>query len=169
MLDRVATFVSRDPDGRHGEDHSPETHLIPLALDAANGDKADIHIFGDDYETPDGTCIRDFIHVCDLADAHVLGLHKLLSEPGQYIYNLGLGKGYSVKEVIDEAKRVTGKEVSTKVSARRPGDPPILYASPKKANQELNWNPQYKDLHLIIKHAWEWHQRKPKETARNTK
>jgi len=158
VIFRYFNAAGAHPDGDIGEDHTPETHLIPLILDVASGLRKNIKIFGDDYPTPDGTCIRDYIHVCDLAEAHVLGLQKLIKNPGQYIYNLGSGKGYSVKEVISKAEFITNKKITFKVSSRRLGDPPILYASPIKAIDELFWKPKFQDLSLIIKHAWNWHQ-----------
>ena len=145
------------PNGLIGEDHDPETHLIPLVLYAAMGKRERVQIFGTDYDTPDGTCIRDYIHVCDLADAHILGLEKSLEQNKSYIANLGNGNGYSVKEVIEECRQVTGLTIRADEANRRPGDPPRLVASAEKARKELGWNPQYSDLKTIIEHAYAWH------------
>jgi UDP-glucose 4-epimerase len=148
------------PDGHIGEDHSPETHLIPLILDAALGIRENIKIFGTDYPTPDGTCIRDYIHVCDLADAHILGLDYSLNNNASVIANLGNGTGYSVKEVIETCRSVTGKEIKAVESDRRPGDPAILVASAEKAKSVLGWKPRFADLQTIIQHAYAWHQKR---------
>jgi UDP-glucose 4-epimerase len=167
VIFRYFNAAGADPEGDLGEDHDPETHLIPLVLDAMAGRRPYLQIFGDDYPTPDGTCIRDYIHVSDLADAHVLGLERLvrlregsetLSEP--LIYNLGNGTGYSVQEVIETAKAVTQRGLLAHVASRRPGDPPQLVASAEKARQELGWQPRYPDLATIIEHAWAWHQKR---------
>ena len=140
---------------RFGEWHETETHLIPLVLQAANGMRADVQIYGDDYPTPDGTCIRDYIHIIDLARAHILAL-GILGERSA-IYNLGCGgNGYSVKEVIDTAREITGREISTRVAPRRPGDPAALIASSEKIKRELGWEPKFQDLRLIVKSAWDW-------------
>jgi UDP-glucose 4-epimerase len=140
-----------------GEDHDPETHIIPITLQAAAGKRSHVEIFGEDYPTPDGTCIRDYIHVIDLARAHIQAL-EALSE-GSRIYNLGCGgDGYSVREVIDTAQRVTGKEIPTRFGPRRAGDPAILVASSDKIKSELGWQPQFQDLGLIIESAWRWMQ-----------
>jgi UDP-glucose 4-epimerase len=148
-------------DGTIGEDHTPETHLIPLVLLAILGKRPHIEIFGSDYSTPDGTCIRDYIHVEDLAEAHLLALEKL--QPGQALkYNLGMGHGYSVREVIRCAEEVTGKLVPTKEGPRRPGDPPVLIAAAEKVHKELGWKPRYTDLRAIVETAWKWHQAHPK-------
>jgi len=145
-----------DPSGTNGEAHDPETHLIPLVLRAIK-DKGKIKIFGNDYPTPDGTCIRDYIHVVDLAKAHVLGLEHLIKNQGCYQFNLGTGQGYSVREVIDTALRVTGGEIEIEESSRREGDPPFLVADPTKAMEFLSWSPERSDLEVIIKDAWQWH------------
>ena len=138
-----------------GEDHDPESHIIPITLQAAAGKRAHVEIFGDDYPTPDGTCIRDYIHVIDLARAHILALAALSERSG--IYNLGCGgDGYSVREVIDTARRVTGKEIPVRTGPRRPGDPAVLIASSDKIKRELGWEPQFQDLGLIIESAWRW-------------
>jgi len=138
-----------------GEDHDPETHIIPITLQAAAGKRPHVEIFGDDYPTPDGTCIRDYIHVIDLARAHILAL-DVLSERSA-IYNLGCGgDGYSVRDVIETARRVTGKEIPVRMGARRAGDPAVLIASSDKIKSELGWQPQFQDLGLIIESAWKW-------------
>lgn len=149
------------PAGDLGEDHDPETHLIPLILQVALGQRPHIEVFGTDYPTPDGTCIRDYIHVDDLASAHLLALERI--EPGKGLsYNLGIGKGYSVREVIQMAEEVTGKKIAVKEGPRRAGDPPALVASSDKIQRELGWRPQYRDLHSIISTAWNWHRAHPK-------
>jgi len=138
-----------------GEDHDPETHIIPITLQAATGKRSHVEIFGDDYPTPDGTCIRDYIHVIDLARAHILAL-DVLSERSA-IYNLGCGgDGYSVRDVIETAKRVTGKEIPVRMGPRRAGDPAVLIASSDKIKSELGWQPQFQDLGVIIESAWKW-------------
>jgi UDP-glucose 4-epimerase len=143
-----------------GEDHDPETHIIPITLQVAAGKRSHVEIYGDDYPTADGTCIRDYIHVIDLARAHIQALEAL--NEGSRIYNLGCGgAGYSVREVIDTAQRVTGKEIPTRFGPRRPGDPAILVASSDRIKTELGWQPQYQDLGLIIESAWRWMQRHP--------
>jgi UDP-glucose 4-epimerase len=144
-----------------GEAHEPETHLIPLVLDVALGRRSLIRIFGQDYPTPDGTCIRDYIHVSDLAEAHLLALKALDWAPqGRLIFNLGNGQGFSVREVIESARRVTGHPIPAEVHPRRPGDPAVLVASSEKAIQELGWKPGYTDLDAIVRSAWAWHQRR---------
>ena len=138
-----------------GELHDPETHLIPIALQTAAGKRAQVEIFGDDYPTPDGTCVRDYIHVIDLARAHIMAL-KVLSG-GSRVYNLGCGgAGYSVRQVIDTAREVTGKDIPAKITARRAGDPAVLIASSEKIKRELGWNPMHQDLRVIIDSAWAW-------------
>ncbi len=144
-----------------GEAHEPESHLIPLILDVALGRRQSIRIYGEDYPTPDGTCIRDYIHVSDLADAHMLALAALESRD-RVIYNLGNGKGFSVREVIDSARRVTGHPIPAEVHPRRPGDPAVLVASSEKAIQELGWKPRYTQLDDILRTAWDWHQKRYK-------
>lgn len=156
---RYFNAAGADPDGLLGEDHDPETHLIPLTLFTALGKQDHISIFGTDYPTPDGTCIRDYIHVSDLADAHVLGLQYLLSGGKTEFFNLGNGNGFSVKEVIESAREITGREIKTLECDRRPGDPPSLVGTSEKAQQILGWNPQYSQIHEIISHAWQWHQK----------
>ncbi|MCS6812650.1 MAG: UDP-glucose 4-epimerase GalE [Cyanobacteria bacterium] len=155
---RYFNAAGADPQGRLGEDHNPETHLIPLVLLTALGKRSSISIFGTDYPTPDGTCIRDYIHVTDLADAHVLGLNYLLKGGDSQIFNLGNGNGFSVKEVIDAARQVTGREIPAVECDRRPGDPPALVGSSARARELLGWQPQYSDITEIIRHAWQWHQ-----------
>ena len=149
-----------DPDGTIGEDHDPETHLIPLILQAALGKRDAITVYGSDYPTDDGTCIRDYIHVNDLAAAHVLGLQYLLDGNQSEIFNLGNGNGFSVKEVIDAAQQVTGKSINVVMGDRRAGDPPALVGSSAKARKVLNWQPLYADINLILQHAWQWHQKR---------
>ncbi len=148
------------PDGiTRGEAHDPETHLIPLVLDVALGRRQSIRIYGDDYPTPDGTCIRDYIHVSDLADAHLLALNALESHD-RLIFNLGNGRGFSVREVIESARRVTGHPIPAEVHPRRAGDPAVLVASSEKAIRELGWKPKYTQLDQIIRTAWVWHQKR---------
>jgi UDP-glucose 4-epimerase len=159
---RYFNAAGADPSGLLGEDHDPETHLIPLVLMAALGKRESVSVFGTDYPTPDGTCIRDYIHVNDLAQAHVLGIDYLLSGGETGVFNLGNGNGFSVKEVIETARRVTGKEIKVVESDRRPGDPPVLVGSSDKARKILNWNPIYANLNDIITHAWHWHQHRHK-------
>lgn len=144
---------------QRGEDHRPESHLIPRVLQVALGQRDHLEIYGTDYPTPDGTCIRDYIHVLDLAQAHILALEAL--EEGCRIYNLGNGHGYSVKEVIKTARQVTGHPISTVERPRRPGDAPIKVASAEKIERELGWQPRYPDLESIIESAWQWHQANP--------
>lgn len=149
------------PDGTIGEDHHPETHLIPLVIQAALGQRPHIEIYGSDYQTPDGTCIRDYIHVDDLAEAHLLALENL--KPGTDMkYNLGIGRGYSVREVVRAVEEVTGKKVPVKEGPRRPGDPPVLVASSTKIQKELGWRPHYTDIKAIVETAWKWHKSRPK-------
>lgn len=142
-------------DGSIGEDHKPETHLIPLVLQVALGQRESITVFGDDYPTPDGTCIRDYIHVDDLCRAHVLALKHL--RPGEFqFYNLGIGRGFSVREVIQSARRVTGRDILEVMGVRRAGDPPQLFADSSKIQRELGWKPEYTELDEIIRTAWRW-------------
>jgi UDP-glucose 4-epimerase len=158
---RYFNAAGADPEGELGEDHSPETHLIPLVIRAAL-DGTSVAVFGTDYNTPDGTCIRDYIHVTDLANAHILALRKL--EEGNIfgIYNLGNGNGYSVREVIETVKKVTGRKLTTLDSPRRPGDPARLVASSEKIKEELGWIPRYPDLETIVETAYRWHRNHPK-------
>ena len=157
---RYFNAAGADPSGLLGEDHNPETHLIPLVLQTALGKRESISILGTDYPTTDGTCVRDYIHVNDLADAHVLGLEYLLKGGDSAVFNLGNGNGFSVKEVIETAKQVTGKNIKAIECDRRPGDPPALIGSGDKARQILGWQPKYPDLQDIITHAWKWHQKR---------
>lgn len=156
---RYFNAAGADPSGKIGEYHEPETHLIPLVMQAASGRKEKIIIFGDNYDTPDGTCIRDYVHVCDIAQAHLLAANRLLQNQQSGIFNLGSGTGYSVKEVIDTAKRVTKKQIKTSIEKRRQGDPAILIADPTEAKNTLNWQPKYNSLEKIIQHAWRWEQK----------
>ncbi|WP_163194104.1 UDP-glucose 4-epimerase GalE [Clostridium thermarum] len=154
---RYFNAAGAHPSGSIGEDHRPESHLIPLIIQAALGQREKIMIFGDDYDTPDGTCIRDYIHVMDLADAHLLALNRMRNGGESAIFNLGNGKGFSVKEVIDATRKVTGREIKEEVAPRRAGDPAVLVASSQKAIKELNWQPKYNSLETIIETAWKWH------------
>ena len=148
------------PDGAIGEDHDPETHLVPIVLQAALGQRKSVQIFGTDYPTRDGTCVRDYIHVCDLAQAHILAMERV--EPGKGgWYNLGNGNGYTVREVIDVARKVTGRKIPAEAGPRRPGDPPELVASSAKIARELGWKPEYPDLETIVETAWRWHESHP--------
>ncbi|MCR5784723.1 MAG: UDP-glucose 4-epimerase GalE, partial [Eubacterium sp.] len=147
-----------DPDGEIGESHNPETHIIPLVLDAAGGQRPDIKVFGTDYDTPDGSCIRDYIHVADLASAHLLALHHLEEGKESDFFNLGNAKGTSVLEVVDAVKRVTGKDFKVIYANRRPGDPAKLVGSCDKAMKVLGWKPKYADIDTIVEHAWNWHE-----------
>lgn len=153
---RYFNAAGADPDGEVGEDHTPETHLIPLVLDVANGNRSHVTIYGDDYATPDGTCVRDYIHVSDLADAHVLALKALEQGAGSSRYNLGNGQGYSVKEVITASEKVTGRSITTVIGDRRPGDPDRLVGDASRAKKILGWEPRYGDVETIIKHAWKY-------------
>jgi len=156
---RYFNAAGADPDGEIGEDHDPETHLIPLAIETALGKRNYLDIFGTDYPTPDGTAVRDYIHVTDLATAHVRALEKLLAGDAGFSVNLGTGQGYSVREVVETVRKIGGAEVITRESPRRPGDPPILVAAPTRAGQLLGWHPRYSDLSTIVKTAWDWHTR----------
>ena len=157
---RYFNAAGASPAGDIGEDHDPETHLIPLVFQAATGRRPHVEVFGTDYPTPDGTCVRDYIHVDDLADAHILALDKL--GPGvQLRYNVGIGRGYSVREVIRTAEEVSGRKVPVKEAPRRAGDPPALVANADKVRRELGWAPQYAELRPILETAWRWHQSHP--------
>ncbi len=158
---RYFNAAGADESGKIGEDHNPETHLIPLVLQTALGQKKNIEIFGTDYNTPDKTCIRDYIHVSDLARAHILALEKLTKEESSDIFNLGLGKGYSVREVIETARKITKKPIKIVETGRRAGDLPQLVADASKAERELNWKPKYTKLENIIQTAWRWHKNNP--------
>ncbi len=153
---RYFNAAGADPDNQIGEDHDPETHLIPLVLDAAIGRRESITVFGDDYPTPDGSCIRDYIHVMDLADAHLLALQKLEQGSGSNVFNLGNGKGFSVFDVVKVAQQVTGKEIKVDLGPRREGDPAQLVADASKAFNDLGWSPQLHQLETIIETAWRW-------------
>ena len=157
---RYFNAAGAHPSGLLGEDHNPETHLIPLVLQTALGQRESISVFGTDYPTPDGTCVRDYIHVCDLADAHILGLEYLLQGGESTAFNLGNGSGFSVREVIDAAVRITGKQIPVVEVERRAGDPPALVGSSDRARNILGWNPQYADIDTILAHAWTWHQKR---------
>lgn len=153
---RYFNAAGADPDGELGERHAPETHLIPLVLQAAAGRRRDIAVFGRDYPTRDGTCVRDYVHVADLADAHRLALSHLIAHGASGRFNLGTGRGYSVQEVIDTARQVTGRMIAVRYEARRSGDPAELIADPSRAMRELGWRPQLSALEPMIEHAWRW-------------
>ncbi len=156
----AAGALPASPDIALGEWHEPETHLIPLVLQAAQDNNKCVHVFGTDYPTPDGTCIRDYIHVCDLAKAHILALQRLWAGEPSTVFNLGNGKGYSVREIISMAQKVTGSPITTVESSRRAGDPPALVADAHKACSELGWVPQYADLETILLTAWQWEEKR---------
>lgn len=160
VIFRYFNAAGAHPDSLLGEDHLPETHLIPLVLQTALGHRDSISVFGTDYPTSDGTCIRDYIHVMDLAQAHVLGVEYLLQGEQSDIFNLSNGNGFSVQEVIQTAREVTGKPIPVKYCPRRPGDPPVLIGSQEKAKQNLGWQVNYPSLFDIIQHAWNWHQKR---------
>lgn len=157
---RYFNAAGADPDGEIGEDHFPEIHLIPRAIEAATGGSG-LQVFGDDYPTPDGTCLRDYIHVSDLADAHVRALETVAETRRSGAYNLGTGHPHSVREVIDMVGKVTGRPVPWTLGPRRPGDPAVLYAAPQKAHRELHWKPQLASLDSIVQTAWNWHRAHP--------
>ena len=157
---RYFNAAGADPEGEIGESHTPETHLIPLVLDAASGKRQDIKIFGIDYDTPDGSCIRDYIHVFDLAAAHLLALHYLEEGKESDFFNLGNALQTSVLEVVESVKKVTGKEFTVTLSDRRAGDPARLVGSSEKAKEALGWKPLYGDIDIIVEHAWKWHEKK---------
>ncbi|MFH7243433.1 MAG: UDP-glucose 4-epimerase GalE [Spirulina sp.] len=157
---RYFNAAGAHPSGLLGEDHNPESHLIPLVLQTALGLREKIAIYGTDYPTPDGTCIRDYIHVCDLAEAHILGLEYLMDGGSSTVFNLGNGRGFSVREVIEAAQRITGRPIPVVEVDRRPGDSSELVGSSQKAREILGWNPQYGDIDTILAHAWQWHQRR---------
>ena len=150
------------PNGGIGEAHNPETHLIPLILQVANGQRRQLSIFGEDYDTKDGTCVRDYIHVCDLARAHILALDYLLQGGESDVFNLGNGVGFTVKEVIDVSRRVTGHPIPAEICPRRAGDPARLVASSEKARRVLGWEPRFADPETIVTTAWNWHKTHPK-------
>lgn len=160
---RYFNAAGADPDGELGEDHRPETHLIPLAIDAALGRREPLTVFGDDYDTPDGTCIRDYVHVSDLCAAHLLALQALeASEKGHFrAYNVGTGVGHSVREVLNAVGEVAGVPVPHSIGMRRPGDPPVLVASNDRIRAELGWQPRYTDLRAMVAHALAWRQKHP--------
>ncbi len=174
ILERMLVWLDRTIDLRYaalryfnaaggtpdrGEDHSPELHLVPLVLQVALGQREDITIFGDDYETPDGTCVRDYIHIVDLAQAHILALAEL--DHGSAVYNLGNGSGYSVTQVVETARQITVHPIPTVLGPRRAGDPATLVASSQKIRRELGWQPRYPSLKEIVESAWEWHRAHP--------
>ncbi|NVK45634.1 MAG: UDP-glucose 4-epimerase GalE [Rhodobacteraceae bacterium] len=158
VIFRYFNVAGGDPDAEVGEFHQPETHLIPLMLDAIAGKRDALTIFGTDYDTPDGTCIRDYVHVCDLVDAHVLGLKWLEEGKGSRVFNLGTGKGFSVREVIDHSRAVTNMDVPYVEGDRRPGDCTKLVSGSERAIQELGWSPDRSNLSEMIGDAWKWHQ-----------
>lgn len=166
---RYFNAAGADASGKLGERHVPETHLIPLVLQVATGERANIRIFGTDYPTPDGTCVRDYVHVCDLTQAHLLALEYLLKGGDSAIYNLGNSKGYSVREVINTARDVTGHSIPASTAERRTGDPAVLIADSEKICRELGWKPRYEDLATIIETAWTWHQREARFRLSTTK
>ena len=155
---RYFNAAGADPDGETGESHDPETHLVPLVLNTAMNKQEYISVYGTDYDTPDGTCIRDYIHVCDLADGHIKGLQYIEAGENSAIVNLGSGRGYSVKEIIDTARKITNREINEKIAEKRPGDPPRLVANIEYAKKILDWQPQHSQIENIIKTAWHWHQ-----------
>lgn len=156
---RYFNAAGADPESEIGESHNPETHLIPLVLDAASGKREDIKVYGTDYDTPDGSCVRDYIHVYDLATAHLLALHHLEQRKASDFFNLGNAIGTSVFEVIDAVKKVTGREFKVTLTDRRGGDPAKLVGSSVKAQSVLGWKPVYEDIELIVEHAWKWHEK----------
>ena len=157
---RYFNAAGADPDGEIGEDHDPETHLIPLAIEAALGRGRELQIFGTDYPTPDGTAVRDYIHVVDLAEAHLLALENLTRGTPSIKVNLGTGQGHSVREVLETVEKVTGRKVPAREVGRRAGDPPELVADPRRAAELLEWKPKYAALETIIEHAYRWHERR---------
>jgi UDP-glucose 4-epimerase len=165
---RYFNAAGSDPEAEIGEDHDPETHLIPLVLDAALGRREHLKIFGTDYDTSDGTCIRDYIHVSDLADAHLLALEYLRDGGESNVFNLGNGNGFSVREVIAAARELTGCDIPCVESERRPGDPPVLIGSSDKIRKILSWNPVFNELEAIIETAWRWQNKSAESTANNS-
>lgn len=158
VIFRYFNVAGADPDGEIGEFHQPETHLIPLVLDGIDGKRDALTIFGTDYDTPDGTCIRDYVHVCDLVDAHVLGLKWLKEGRGSRVFNLGTGDGFSVREVVDQAAHVTNRPVPIIEGARRPGDCTKLVSGSSRAISELGWSADRSNMKQMITDAWRWHQ-----------
>lgn len=156
---RYFNAAGADPDAQTGEHHDPETHLIPRVLDVALGRREELVIFGDDYDTPDGTCIRDYIHVSDLADAHLRALNHLISGAGSIQLNLGTEHGFSVLDVVTTAEEVTGRKIARRIDRHRPGDPSRLVADASRAREILDWHPQYGELEIILRHAWNWQQK----------
>lgn len=159
---RYFNAAGASEDGKIGEDHEPETHLIPLAIGAAQGLRPALQVFGTDYPTPDGTCLRDYVHVDDLSRAHIAVFEKLATPGAQFFYNLGTGTPTSVKEVINAVEKISGLKVPVAYAPRRAGDPPALYADSTKAKTELNWTPKFSTIEPIIETAWRWHKAKPK-------
>jgi UDP-glucose 4-epimerase len=158
---RYFNVAGSDARGRVGEDHRPETHLIPICLEVALGKRPHLTVFGEDYPTPDGTCIRDYVHVADLVDAHLAALGAL--EPGRFkCWNIGIGRGYSVREVLESCRRVTGHPIPAKLGERRAGDPPALYADPSAIGRDLGWKAKWTDLDEIVRTAWEWMRAHPR-------
>ncbi|MFH1378203.1 MAG: UDP-glucose 4-epimerase GalE [Planctomycetota bacterium] len=157
---RYFNVAGADPNGCIGEEHNPETHLIPLVIDAALGKRESVSVFGTDYDTPDGTCIRDYVHVVDLCDAHLLALDYLNASKPSAAFNLGTGAGFSVREIINAVKAVSGKPVRVIETARRPGDPPKLIANSKKAKDILGWSPKYDDVRVTVETAWNYHRQR---------
>lgn len=158
---RYFNVAGASRDSSIGEDHTPETHLIPIVLEVALGKRKELKVFGNDYPTEDGTCIRDYIHVEDLVEAHILGIHHLRATKESDIYNLGNGLGFSVLDIINSAKKVTGRDINYSVAARRPGDPARLVASSEKAKKVLGWSPKYQSIENVIETAWQWHSENP--------
>lgn len=163
---RYFNVAGAKQDASIGEDHTPETHLVPIILQVALGQRKELSIFGDDYDTPDGTCIRDYVHVEDLIAAHLLALDYLNAGNQSDVFNLGSNTGYSVKEMLDAAREVTGRDIPAKIVPRRAGDPARLVATADKARTILNWNPQITDIQTIIETAWNWHNSHPKGYAK---
>ena len=159
VIFRYFNASGADLNSRFGENHNPETHLIPLIFKAGFNINKYLNVYGDDYPTKDGTCIRDYVHVIDIADAHLKGLEHVLNKEGNYAYNIGSGTGYSINEIIKEVEVVTKLSIPIKITKRRSGDPPILFASSKKLKKELNWYPNYSDLRTIIETAYKWHKK----------
>jgi len=163
---RYFNAAGASEDGTIGEDHTPESHLIPLAIQAATGQRADLQLFGTDYPTPDGTCLRDYVHVDDLSRAHIAVFDKLAAPGAQFFYNLGTGKPTSNREVIRAVEKLTGRKVKIVESPRRPGDPPSLYADSARAQRELGWKVKFPDIESIVTTAWKWHSAHPKGYGR---
>lgn len=159
---RYFNVAGAAPDGTIGEDHGPETHLVPIIMQVAQGKRKELSIFGDDYDTPDGTNVRDYVHVMDLADAHILALQYLKKNNQSNQFNLGSSTGFSNKQMLEAAREVTGKEIPAKMAPRRPGDPDSLVAASEKAREVLSWKPKFDDVHDIIATAWKWHSTHPK-------